>query len=235
MAGLGDHPSEGIADALASADVACEQSRIVFWPQQWEEVINNHARRTTCCSPSGCVETSQKLDLVHLARDCGLIVATFATLLTGPACQPHLCFHLVWLCGSLFIPDACVHCHHFETCLSVFVAALGLSSQTHTIALHTESAITSDKKGNSIAVLVQQFAHVSSSFFLNRNKRLIAFVSNPLILSGVLRSSQAPRANFRFPSKRHTPIARSTSSSESQVLVHHKLAGYAAKSHFSAS
>ena len=62
------------------------------------------------------------------------------------------------------------------------------------MALHMLSAITSDRNCNfifvhiflaTLAVLVQQVAHVSSSSFLNRNTHLIAFVSHLLILSRV--------------------------------------------------
>ena len=68
---------------------------------------------------------------------------------------PHLCFHLVWLHWSLFIPDACVDCHHFvllhlKTCFKVTPTALGLSSQAHPVALNILSGITSYRKGKPI-------------------------------------------------------------------------------------
>ena len=68
-------------------------------------------------------------------------------------CHHHLCFHLVWLYGTLFIPDACVGCHHFvllhlNSCFKVSTTALGLSSRTHPMARHILSAITSYRKEN---------------------------------------------------------------------------------------
>ena len=76
--------------------------------------------------------------------------------LTHPrVCHLHLCFHIVWLHGSAFMPDACVDCHHFvllhlKTCFKVSTTALGLSSQTHPMARHILSALTSHRNGRPI-------------------------------------------------------------------------------------
>ena len=70
-------------------------------------------------------------------------------------CHSHLCFHLVWLHGSSFIPFACVDCHHsvlvhLRTFFKVSITAVDLSSQTHHMARHILSAITSYRKGKLI-------------------------------------------------------------------------------------
>ena len=61
--------------------------------------------------------------------------------ITSSILPPYLCFHLVQLHGSSFIPFACVDCHHLvllhlKTPFRVLITALGLSSQTHPVALH---------------------------------------------------------------------------------------------------
>ena len=92
-------------------------------------------------------------------------------------CHSHLCFHLVWLHGSSFIPFACVDCHHFvllhlKTFFNESITASGPSSLTQRTARHILSAVTSDRKGKPICthiflavlqLLVETSAHVSSS------------------------------------------------------------------------
>ena len=56
-------------------------------------------------------------------------------------CQPHMCFHLVWLYGFSFTSIASEFCHHFvllhlNACLSVVKTAFGFGSQAHPTALH---------------------------------------------------------------------------------------------------
>ena len=91
-------------------------------------------------------------------------------------CQPHMCFHLVWLLGSLYISIAFVVCHHFvllhlNTCFSESITTFGLRSQTHPMAPHMPSAI---------------------SFIFFPYFPCVSFVSHPLILS--------TKTNFRFQS-----------------------------------
>ena len=78
-----------------------------------------------------------------------------------------------------------------DMCPSVVKTAFGFESQARHMALHMLSAIVSDRKGSfifvhivlaALAVLIQYPAKVSSSFLVNLNKRLMAFISHPLIL-----------------------------------------------------
>ena len=106
--------------------------------------------------------------------------------------------------SSNLLPDAptimpiCDHIvlRHFSTCFGVLITAFGLSSRTHSMALHIPSAMTSVRKGNFIStqkflaiceVFVQKSARVSSFSFLKRT-----VVSHSLILSRVL----CPRTVF---------------------------------------
>ena len=66
--------------------------------------------------------------------------------------------------------------------------------RVQSMALHMLSAIISDNKGSfiffqivlaALTVLIQYIFNVSSSLLLNPNKRLITFVSQPLILSRI--------------------------------------------------
>ena len=112
-------------------------------------------------------------------------------------CQLPMCFHLVWLYGSFFsfqLPLWTAHQFvllHLNTCFKVFITAFGPSSQTHPIALHMHSAITSDKNGNFIFVpilLATSLLHNSlpTSHLLHFFNR-IDQVSHLLILSIVAR------------------------------------------------
>ena len=99
--------------------------------------------------------------------------------------------------GSFFLSYAFVVCHlvvllRLIACFKVLMTAFGFGSQTHPMALHALSAITSDRNGSFIfvqivlavlAILVVFCTSRPLSFFFNRNKRLIVFVSLPLILS----------------------------------------------------
>ena len=117
-------------------------------------------------------------------------------------CQSHMCFHPVWLYGSFFISTAFVDCHHL--CFSICKHLLqGINHRvwpfmTHRKALHMLWTITSDKNGtgNPGRSRVIVCPRLIFLFFLNRNTRLIAFVSHPLILSTRLRT------NIRSPSNK---------------------------------
>ena len=75
-----------------------------------------------------------------------------------PQTQTHMCFFLVWLYGSFFIPVAFVVCHrfvliHLYAFFNVVTTAFGFGSQAHPTALHMLSTIISDREGSFIFVL----------------------------------------------------------------------------------
>ena len=92
-------------------------------------------------------------------------------------CQPHLCCHLVWLCGSTMRAwTATISCVSIlKTCLNALMTALSLSSQTRTHSSpHTFGDHFRQKKSNSMLhsfswqpwlFLCNYFAHVLSFFF----------------------------------------------------------------------
>ena len=80
----------------------------------------------------------------------------------------------------------------YSSCTDMFLCRQYRIWPVRPFALHTLSAIISDKKGScvcfqiilaALAVLVQNPSNVSSSFLLSLNRRFMALVFHPLILS----------------------------------------------------
>ena len=112
-------------------------------------------------------------------------------------CQPHMCFHLAWSYGSLFSVQllywtATISCFlDLNTCFKELITAFDLSSRTDPRALHPHTFGDHFRQKVKIhlnpyillatlAILVQRFAHVSSSFFfLKRNTSIIASFHHP--------------------------------------------------------
>ena len=129
-------------------------------------------------------------------------------------CQPHICFHPVWLYGPLFISTAFVDCHHFvllhlNTCLKVLITACGLWSQTHPMALHMLSAIPSDRNDSFVffhiflATLAVLVGSLSTSHLLLVFSIEIHVSSRLFPILQFYPKWHDSSANFRFQSKRH--------------------------------
>ena len=138
---------------------------------------------------------SRTRSLSHLLCSC-----IFASFLIGFSAFAHSdvslseAHHATLICASVWcgvirlFPPTCTFQSFFNR-FEIFQNRTSLRSQTHPMALHRLSAVTSERKGNFCCfqivrairdVLVQLPTHVSFSCLLNLNMRLTMFVSHPI-------------------------------------------------------